>query len=772
MSKNTKLATWNLCLGLPNKKDLVTKILSSNNICACCVQETEIPTDYPEEILDCNGYILELELNNQKKRSGIYVRKNVNYVRRKDLEKENYHIVIIDVTSDVNFRLICVYRSFRPPVLASPTAFFVTKLSIIGNALTSNCYVMGDLNLDARMEGRPDYDRKIPLSILTNFAQENNLIQIVNETTWSRVINGTKKESLLDHIYVNNLAPVLNVSNDFQLFGDHALVVVELCFKAANGSGVFTVRNWNDYSTVALNTKLLSELNVAHHESELTSVQDHWNVLENALINSVDEIAPLFCMDREANSFKKLTPNIKHLLNKRKRLLRSNRNKNSVNNLPEILTLNRDIKSFFAGEKVSNVRRAGLGVKGNLWKAVRVAKNLNPNDLPSNLTLGGGPVAPGDIANSFARHFSDKIKMNVNKTNVNMNTVYNGKCKLLVQNRNFMLESDVKECMLALPRKKCEGFDRIPVCIILDSCETLLKTMSSLFSKIYASGQIPEQWKVSKIVPIFKKGSKNQIENYRPIANLCAASKVFEKLILKQIHYLEKTNKLDLTGKQQHGFKKNKSTATVGTLLQSMIARAADENCFVVMASLDLSMAFDMVNIELLVKRLRIMGMPWDVVRLIREWWVGRSYYVQVGDDSSALFESNVGTIQGSVLGPILYALFVSPLFDLAKITNFADDNFCLVWNREIEALVVDLERKLEMIIKWLRDSGLVVNQSKTEICLFHKQDQQPIQVTVENVIVTSKKSMNVLGVIFDSKLDWSIQIATCIKKQKKTLCP
>ena len=61
---------------------------------------------------------------------------------------------------------------------------------------------------------------------------------------------------------------------------------------------------------------------------------------------------------------------------------------------------------------------------------------------------------------------------------------------------------------------------------------------------------------MSKIIPIFKKGSKNEIENYRPIANLCAASKFFEKLILKQIHYLETTNKLDLTGKQQHGFKK------------------------------------------------------------------------------------------------------------------------------------------------------------------------------------------------------------------------
>ena len=63
-------------------------------------------------------------------------------------------------------------------------------------------------------------------------------------------------------------------------------------------------------------------------------------------------------------------------------------------------------------------------------------------------------------------------------------------------------------------------------------------------------------------------------------------------------------------------------------------------------------------------------------------------------------------------------------MFDIANITNFADDNFCLVWNKEIGALIVDLKRKLEMITKWLRDSGLVVNQSKTEICLFHKKDQ------------------------------------------------
>ena len=329
---------------------------------------------------------------------------------------------------------------------------------------------------------------------------------------------------------------------------------------------------------------------------------------------------------------------------------------------------------------------------------------------------------------------------------------------------------DVRTCMADLKNKRSEGFDRIPVCCILDARESLLTQMSLLFEKIYATGKIPEQWKVSKIIPTHKKGSKTEIENYRPIANLCSASKVFEKLVLKQIHYLETTNKLDLTGKHQHGFKRNKSTATAAALLQSVISRAADDKCYVVMASLDLSMAFDMVNTNLLVKRLRIMGMPNDVINLIREWLIGRSFYVQVGQDCSTLFDSDVGTIQGSILGPVLYAIFVSPIFDIQNLVNFADDNFCVVWNKDLVLLIEDLERRLEMIVKWLKDSGLVVNESKTEICLFHSNDQPQIMVKLQGSAIQSKKFMNVLGVTFDSKLNWGIHVAKTISKAKKAL--
>ena len=179
-------------------------------------------------------------------------------------------------------------------------------------------------------------------------------------------------------------------------------------------------------------------------------------------------------------------------------------------------------------------------------------------------------------------------------------------------------------------------------------------------------------------------------------------------------------------------------------------------------------MAFDLVNTELLMKRLKVMGFPDDLRKLIREWLTGRSYYVQIGEDCSALFDSDVGSIQVSVLGPILYALFVSPLFDFTDIVNFADDNFCVEWNSTLSVLITNLEMRLEMITKWLRDSGMIVNSAKTEICLFHSNDQPWINVRLDGQMITSKKSMDVLGVIFDIKLNWQMQTNNSINKAKR----
>ena len=118
-------------------------------------------------------------------------------------------------------------------------------------------------------------------------------------------------------------------------------------------------------------------------------------------------------------------------------------------------------------------------------------------------------------------------------------------------------------------------------------------------------------------------------------------------------------NKCDITGINQHGFKRKRSTSTLTLHLQSIIGRALNEDKFVLVASLNLSAAFDIVNTNLLIKRLKIVRLPEDVIDLIEVWLKESSYYVSIDGINSVLLDLLLGTVQGSILGPVLYALFV-----------------------------------------------------------------------------------------------------------------
>ena len=112
-------------------------------------------------------------------------------------------------------------------------------------------------------------------------------------------------------------------------------------------------------------------------------------------------------------------------------------------------------------------------------------------------------------------------------------------------------------------------------------------------------------------------------------------SKIFKRLILNRIIEIEDENDVDLTGKNQHGFKRNHSTATAGLSIQSKLARAMDKGKYGAMASLDLSAAFDLVNVNLLINRLQIIGLPQDLVNLIKIWLSNRLYYVSIDGANS-----------------------------------------------------------------------------------------------------------------------------------------
>ena len=147
--------------------------------------------------------------------------------------------------------------------------------------------------------------------------------------------------------------------------------------------------------------------------------------------------------------------------------------------------MNLEIRQYFSTQLKNRVRSAATGDNANIWRAVKVSKNVCLDSLPLNMTLAGLPVTADQRAQKFAEFFHQKVSINVNNATVNSNAVYNGKCKMIVQNRNFMTKNDVMECMSTLKDKKCEGYDRIPVNILYDAREPLLDPLSELFAKVY-----------------------------------------------------------------------------------------------------------------------------------------------------------------------------------------------------------------------------------------------------------------------------------------------
>ena len=761
-----KIATWNICLGLKSKKEYVKLKIIEEKIDICCIQESEIPKDFPRDILSFKGYSLEVETNTIKSRCCTYVRGGIPYVRRSDIEGIDNNIVIIETVFDKKtFIIVNLYRSFAEQNNVSTTVRFATQLDIIQRILTDNPshipVILGDFNLDFSQIHNLQYRLKNNLEALSSLMSQFNMLQIVNHPTWSRTINGILRESTLDHIYINDMTIIQDLYHVIPEIGDHKLIITEI--KASEPVPTpYIRRNWRNYNTADLNRRLMQ----CNFEYGIENVQQYWNQFENDIIDIVDTLAPL--TEFTCNNTTKSAPNsvIKPLVNKKRRLLKLYKQSKNPARLDEIKVINKDIIIKLKNIKRSSIRRCIVpGNSKSLWNAVKTAKDINQNDIPHILRKAGEEIDRNGISESFAAFFDNKVKTIVSSCTIDEN-VYNGR-RIINNNddKDFINSVTCMEALKSIKIKNSEGYDRIPQRILNEGREILINPITKLFKLIYTHKAIPQQWSISKIIPIFKKGSKNDIENYRPIANLCSTTKVFEQLIINRIREIEKECLIDITNKSQHGFKKNRSTATAGLTIQSVLAHDLDNDKYSLMASIDLSAAFDVVNINLLIKRLKLLGLPNDLIELITIWLRNRLFYVDINGETSFMKTSDTGTIQGSRLGPILYAIYVSPLFDLEKMINYADDNFIIRSHVNLDHLITDMKKSLEAITKWLKKSGLKVNDEKTELCLFHRKFQGNVTIEVNGININSKPNMNVLGIIFDSKMNWNDQVANVINK-------
>ena len=417
------------------------------------------------------------------------------------------------------------------------------------------------------------------------------------------------------------------------------------------------------------------------------------------------------------------------------------------------------------------VRRTQSNLKRNpkrFWSFVN--EKRKENGLPSNMSLGNETANTRvSICNLFAAHFSSVFRSVPSSSSQIESALRDVPYNVINLSTMSFTENDILIALGKLKSSTAAGPDGIPA-IVLKKCATILCTpLKLIFNRSITQAVFPECWKNSVMFPIFKKGDKQDVANYRGITSLCAGSKLFEILIGNVLLRGAKA----YISVDQHGFFPGRSTTTNLVQFCSQCIKSMEDGDQVDTIYTDLKAAFDRVDHDILLAKIERLGAPRNFVKWLRSYLVGRSLSVKLGSVESQPFVNLSGVPQGSNLGPLLFSIFFNDVFFVippgCKL-SYADDLklFSLI-RSTVEC--IELQQYLDAFTSWCQRNLLSLSVSKCSVISFTRR-KKPIlwnyaicQEPLERVSVVKD-----LGVLLDSQMSFRDHYSHIIAKANKNL--
>ena len=323
-------------------------------------------------------------------------------------------------------------------------------------------------------------------------------------------------------------------------------------------------------------------------------------------------------------------------------------------------------------------------------------------------------------------------------------------------------ESEVLNILSSLAPKFSCGRDGIPPFIMKVSSGAIVSVLTHLVNLMLSQGVFPDALKHAKVVPIHKRGPRCEAANYRPVSVLSCFSKLFEKVIYnKLLNFFKGAN---VISPSQFGFLPGMSCERALFSSISKILSYTDKRYCVAAVYFDLSRAFDLVNHRLLLVKLNSYGIRGVALDLMASYFRDRYQRVCVGGVEHAhASRLDVGVPQGSILGPLMFVMFVNDLyrqFDFCDLLQFADDTSLIVNHRTVEGLSWVLSEAVGRMAAWCDRNGMVLNTRKTHLMQFSPDSfHRSVLVRSSSGSLPLSRSIKFLGVYFQSNIKWDVHI-------------